>query len=368
MILVPIAALVMLLLIWMAWWIIDAGKSYRQESLLRLLRLATTRGLPIGPAALAVADSFGLGFRRQVLALAEMLHQGVALPDALLKLRDVLPPAARPLFRISSDAATFEKSFECALFALELRRHVWRTLVTRLGYLGLVFMHCLAVITFITMFILPKFQAIYADFEIALPHVTQWVATSTSVMERSGILVLLSLFLMVVVGAFVLYMIASILGYEPLGPIDLPGYLWGGDRATLLRAIAVMMSRNRSASEALARLAEAVPSEKRRRQLYATKERIDAGDPIWETLHAKGLIRASEAALLESAQRAGNVVWALHAAAESIDRRSGYRLQAWIQFLTPAAVIATGAVVGLIVVAYFLPLVHLIELTGKWNS
>ena len=65
--------------------------------------------------------------------------------------------------------------------------------------------------------------------------------------------------------------------------------------------------------------------------------------------------------MLGSAQRVGNLAWALREMAESNERRLGYRLQFWLQLLFPMLLICLGAVVFVLVVAYFCPLVSLIE-------
>ena len=70
--------------------------------------------------------------------------------------------------------------------------------------------------------------------------------------------------------------------------------------------------------------------------------------------------RRNDAAVLASAQRVGNLDWALRELAESSDRRLGYRLQFWLQLIFPLIVLAVGALVFLLAVAYFLPLVTLI--------
>src|SRR4051794_6557259 len=72
-----------------------------------------------------------------------------------------------------------------------------------------------------------------------------------------------------------------------------------------------------------------------------------------DVLRAEGLIRAADAAVLDSAQRAGDLAWAFREVAEGAERRLNYRLQALSQALFPAVVLAVGALIGLVVTAYF---------------
>ena len=61
--------------------------------------------------------------------------------------------------------------------------------------------------------------------------------------------------------------------------------------------------------------------------------------------------------MLQAAQRAGNLPWAMQEMADSGRRRFLYRLQAIVQAVFPAAVICFGLMVMFIVVSLFLPLV-----------
>jgi protein transport protein HofC len=73
------------------------------------------------------------------------------------------------------------------------------------------------------------------------------------------------------------------------------------------------------------------------------------------------LIGQAEYSVLQAAQRVGNLPWALREMAAGSHRRLVYRLQAWLQILFPLVILVYGAVVGVFVVAYFAPLVALIE-------
>jgi type II secretory pathway component PulF len=65
--------------------------------------------------------------------------------------------------------------------------------------------------------------------------------------------------------------------------------------------------------------------------------------------------------VLEAAERAGNLSWALRELAEGSERRLGYRMQALAQVLFPLIVILIGGIVFLLAVAYFSPLIRLVE-------
>ena len=80
-----------------------------------------------------------------------------------------------------------------------------------------------------------------------------------------------------------------------------------------------------------------------------------------ESLYDRRLIRSADLAVLQAAQRAGNLPWAMAEMADSNRRRFAYRLQAVVQSVFPLAVIGFGLVVMFIVVGLFYPLVELIK-------
>jgi type II secretory pathway component PulF len=95
-------------------------------------------------------------------------------------------------------------------------------------------------------------------------------------------------------------------------------------------------------------------------RLQRMQQETALGQPIWTTLASEGFIRSAEAGALESAARAGNLNWALRTLAASMQRTGRQRVEFWLEFLKPAAIVAMGCVVGFYVIAFFLPLVKLI--------
>ena len=137
------------------------------------------------------------------------------------------------------------------------------------------------------------------------------------------------------------------------------------DRAVLLRALAVCVEGGHTLSAGLRSLASCYPKLWVRERLEVVLENIAQGTSWEECLRSHGLIRRTDAAVLESAQRAGNLAWALREMADRGERKLAYLLQIFTQVLFPFVVLCVGGVVFLFAAAYFLPLIKLIsELTG----
>jgi general secretion pathway protein F len=98
-----------------------------------------------------------------------------------------------------------------------------------------------------------------------------------------------------------------------------------------------------------------------RRKVETAAKRIDQGADWTDCLRQAGLIRPAEAAVFRSAERAGNLAWALEEMSDSSVRRSVYQLRAIVNVVFPAAIIAMGGSVLLVMVGLLTPLFSLIQ-------
>ena len=133
------------------------------------------------------------------------------------------------------------------------------------------------------------------------------------------------------------------------------------DAALILRALAFCAMRDKPLEIGLRALADHHPRRRVRRRLRGLLSGLADGGDWCDSLWKHRLISRAETAVLKSAARADNLPWAMKELADGAQRRYFYRQQAMIALLTPWVVLAVGAVVFLIVIACFYPLVRIIE-------
>ncbi len=133
------------------------------------------------------------------------------------------------------------------------------------------------------------------------------------------------------------------------------------DGPMVLRVMALGARRNVPLPATLRALALAHPKRSMRRRVVAAARDVARGQPWADSLRRAGIIEQPEAAILESAERSGNLSWALDELAESLQRRANHRLQALAQVVLPLMFLPTGLLIGALVVAYFAPLTALIQ-------
>ncbi len=89
--------------------------------------------------------------------------------------------------------------------------------------------------------------------------------------------------------------------------------------------------------------------------------RVTAGMGIWTALREVGLLNARDVGLLEVAERAGNLPWALIALAQAKERRMVHRRRVAEAVCVPICVITFGLLVGFVCFGFFMPMVKLLN-------
>jgi protein transport protein HofC len=338
--------------------VLSRRRSTQQDALLWALAIAAERGMPLAPALDAFSSQCRGEYRRKVMAAAHYLRQGLSLVEAFEHEPGLFPRDAEVLIRVGSESNVLAAALREASRLHSLARGPWIALAMRLAYLLWVLLVLQVIMAFISYFIMPKFQAIFADFGIALPAITSLTLQVTGLLNNY-LIIFLPLFLLQL--GLCLLVSAAAIGVLPW---DLPlvaRAFHAIHSALILRCLARLVEGDRPLDQGFRTLARTYPVKSLRHRLEYTADAVKRGEDWCEALASTGLIRPAEAALLESARRVGNLAWALRTAAEAGERRFIYRLQYASQWLLPLVVLTIGACVFTMAVSYFLPLVSLIQ-------
>lgn len=227
-----------------------------------------------------------------------------------------------------------------------------------LGYFGIVSAVLIFGLSFLGYSIVPKLKKIIEDFDVDLPPLTDWLFRMTD----NGLvpwLAVLGFLLSVLIGGFG-EMAVDFYGWH--GAAERLGLSWSRRRRTpdLLRGLRWGVIRGQPLDSSLQAMAEAPISFSTRSQLHQAAASIREGYDPWETLQKTHWLNRGEVELLQSAQAAGNLPWALETLSEAIVAQSDYRLEWWLQLLHPVMVLFFGLVLAVVGVGLMMPLFHLI--------
>lgn len=327
----------------------------QQNGLLWVLATAATRQIPLAPGVEAFAQQSSGVVRNRAHALATLLQGGKTLAEAVDWIPRVVPWDATLLIRVGEHVGRLDAGLREAAESRVRRHQVFRDLIGRVGYLMGVIAISQVVVGFVVFFIIPKFEAIFKDFGIALPGATTALIVGSRYFVDYASWLSGAEFLVVVYLAFAL-------GRGGWQGLPIVGRLFRlQQKALLLHALALVVEANQPLDRALAVMAASYPSRRVRKKLRVALALNQSGTPWTAALDGVGLISPRDMGLLDAAARAGNLAWVLRTLADTGERRSAYRLQLGSQLAFVLAMLAFGSVVLFFAIAMFMPLVSLIE-------
>ena len=289
-------------------------------------------------------------------ALACRLARGLSLRNVIMRAPCSLPPEAALAAEMGHLSGDLSGALRATTYDNVFDRTLIRPTLLRLVYVVPVM---LFFVTFMKIKIEPSMMKIFSDFDSQLPEITREVFYWTNGMAYLELVLPLTL-----------------LGIVVLVPLTwlqwtgrtMPNLPWLArlirwvDAPAVLRMLALGTRREVPLPATLRALALCHPKASMRRRIAVWRRTTWSADAPGSTACTAQVIERSEAAILDSAQRSGNLPWALDELAESLERRANYRLQSLAQIVLPLALLPTGLLVGALAVAYFAPLTTLI-----WN-
>lgn len=365
-------------------WMLFAFFHYRfgrQEELLYILATAAEGGVPLAPALWAylrdrprgVGREFWVAvllffvlpgyywvwhrqhsYDRKVARVAALLESGYSLHQALSLVGGVASPEGILAAAVGQSTGRLAPCLRSA--ARGRVGPAWLEVVPRLLYPLVLLVLIVGVVGFWLRFVMPRFSRIFQEFGVAIPRLTAWLLDLEDVVDDYGWVVPLVAQAVVCLGVL-LYVSPDALWYFPgVGRLYRMGV-----QSRVLKMLAALLEVGRPVPEALALLTDAgaFPWVVRRR-LRGTRAAVERGEPLANSLRRYKLLPRAMVPLLEAAGRARNVPWALTEMGEHLAARAVRLLQRFSLALSPATVAVLGLVVGLLVVAMFVPLVAVI--------
>jgi type II secretory pathway component PulF len=339
----------------------------QQESLLLILAIAVRTQAPLSEEIDLLADSSRGRFRRRLRKLAKQLRGGERLSDALEDLHGLLPPRTVTAIRVGEDLGNLVPVIEQEVVLLRRRdesRVEGRYSAAGIGfYVWCVVCVVLVVVGFLGFWIIPKFKKIMEDFHVPVPTATERLVRVIDECADHWPTILLWTFLFVGGTAFVLIRRGG------WGGID-----WGVfsfffprlETPGVLRSLSQAVAARRPLTVALAGLELHHRRRHVRSRIRRVRDAVARGGDCFQQLCRQRLINSREAAALVSAERSGNLAWALKGIADTIENRQQARVQVMIETVQPAIVIGLGLVIFSVCIAIFIPLIHMIGSLEIW--
>lgn len=329
-----------------------------RRALLWTLGIAAEKGLPLAPSARAFAAWRCDEMARRATRMADLLDAGIPLSNALRESGNPLPTDAALLVRLGASSQAQSLALRESAQDAGNAENAWRPVFEQMMYLLIVIQICFIITAFILIKIVPTFREIFLDFGVETPIITRWILAAADSFQVFGWLLIVPF--LVSIGL----MLVSMFFYAR-GQIWIPwplSRLFGrSESPTILRGLAVCVEQGMPMPEALHQVAENYPKFSAAQRIRVAAHSASQGRDWCQSLLNEEVITQSEAAVLASATRAGNLAWALREVADLGNRRMAYRARTTLGILTPVCLLLIAIPVALLAFGCIGPLTTLIE-------
>jgi type IV pilus assembly protein PilC len=249
--------------------------------------------------------------------------------------------------------------------AQSLKRRVTGAMV----YPVVVLLVAFGILSFIMIFIIPKFEQIFKEFKLNLPGVTQMLMATSRWFVKNWFLLpvfpvafwlLLKLIRLHKTGAFVLDWLKL--------RIPIMGTLIEKTTvARTTRTLGTLVASGVPILEALTIVRETCTNIVFERAYQRVYESIREGDTIAAPLKSARIVDDMVVNMIEVGEETGDLDTMLYKIADVYDEEVDVLVESLISLLEPLMIVILGGIIGTIVIALFMPLIGLLEGLSKNN-
>lgn len=335
-----------------------ANHSARRATLLWVLAIATEKQMPMVNALDALADESDGTWQHKIEDFAAMIQSGTPMAEAAASVPGLLSDESIMAIRAAAESGTLVDALRSEAERVSNRREftnhkLLQTVIYVAATVGVAFM----VISFVMVYIIPKFKKIFEDFGIELPRITCLLIDISDFTLNFWFLLMPFYFLFMGGIIFYCFRAAKSGGGGTYLSFLMPRLASG----SLLRCLSHVVDAGRPLAPAIDSMATHHPSRAVYRKLSLVFDDVDSGDNCWESMQVHGLLKSREVAVIRSAERAGNPGWAMRHVGHEIDRRFTHRAELATELVQPIALLMLGMAVGFVVIALFMPVLKLIN-------
>jgi type II secretory pathway component PulF len=322
-----------------------------------MIAVSIEEKLPLVPLLESWAQDERGAQRGRVLRLIRLLNEGTSTADAVDQIPSILCDEDILALRFDSQSGTVTGAARQRLNGADagLSEPPSRLRGTKV-YLVAMLLIGVPIVAFNDIKIFPAFRAIFREFAMSLPPVTESFLQLTGMFADYAWLLLLALIVLALL--FLFARPGRLVRHAMLRVFGTNRSQWSGD---LLRMIAIASNAGRPIAGALSTLARYHFDPTIRSKLLYVRNEVEQGAQLWQSMSAAELITPADGRALDLSERLGNRSWVLSQLAYAKSRRAAHRLDLTSQLMMPVVVLLLGSFVLYQALAMFTPLVTLVE-------
>ncbi len=290
--------------------------------------------------------------------LREDLEEGATLAEALCRFPRTFEPTYCAVIAAGESSATLPQMFDRLALIVAKRRGLRNKVLGATAYPTLLMLLCVAQVSTLLFFVLPRFGEMFATLGAPLPTSTKFMLGLADALITYWPALVIGLGLAIGAGVF--------LATTPTGrqwaanaQIRLPfvGRLASGlIQGQIFRTLGMLIEARVAVLEALD-LARRATSNNRFQELFDRIEQaVTSGSTFSDTMETSGLIDPAVCQAVRTGEQTGNLGGAMSYAADVLDEDNTELVNTVTRLLEPLIIIVMGLVVGAVAISLFMPL------------
>ncbi|MDS7872165.1 protein transport protein HofC [Klebsiella pasteurii] len=330
--------------------------------IIRQLAALLQAGLPLAEGLELLAQQQpNAQWQALLQTLAADLAQGISLSGSLEKWPEAFPPLYLAMIRTGELTGKLELC--CAELAQQQREQLLLTEKVKkaLRYPLIILTLALLVVMGMLCFVLPEFAAIYQTFNTPLPWLTRAVMSVGEGLTRFWPLLAALVILPAILNRLICQRPGWLLYRQKLlHTLPVFGKLLCGQRLSqIFTVLALTQSAGISFLQGLQSVEETLNCPLWRQRLRQVCRQITHGDPIWQALANSGGFTPLCLQLIRTGEASGSLDTMLANLARHHSEQTHQQADNLATLLEPMMLVVTGTIVGVLVVAMYLPIFHL---------
>ncbi len=329
----------------------------------RQLATLVEGGIPIAQSLSAVGSSSDKNSVKKLLtSIRRRVDSGVNLTTSLRDHPRYFNQLYLALVNVGEESGTLGPMLKRIAAYLEKAEALRRKVVSALTYPVIVLVLGIVITVGLLVFIIPQFKDIFENFGAELPLLTRQVIAASEATQKY--------WLQIVVGFTVFYFV-----YRTMYRRSDRVHLWTdkmilripvfGDLirksilARISRTIAIMFHSGIPMVETLATIAPAAGNRVYTNAINEVRTNVSTGQPLEASLRATGVIPSMVLQMVRTGEETGELDAMLNRAADFYEDEVDAIVAAISSLVEPILVVVLGALIGIVVVAMYLPIFHL---------
>jgi type IV pilus assembly protein PilC len=335
----------------------------------RQLSTLQDAGLPIVQSLQILTDMQRPGkFKGSLGTVTEDVQSGTMLSEAMARHPKIWDKLYTNLVKAGETAGALDVILRRLAEFREKAERLKKKVIGALVYPAAVMTIATAILTFIMIFIVPKFEQIFKELGVQLPGVTVALIDFSNFIGSWWGLTLLIAIIGFIIGVKILR--GTEKGGNFVDRVLMKSPVFGNiikksSVARFTRTLGTLVTSGVGFLDALDITKSATPNIVVRNAIHAVRESVKEGETINEPLRRSGVFDDIVVNMIKVGEETGELDKMLIKIADNYDEEVDAAVAAMMSLLEPILIVFMGGAVGFIVIALFMPLIKLIESLGQ---